>query len=277
MSNAGSVNNHRGREDGVLVYPVYSRRSKGLSVGVNLFPHRKSCSFDCPYCEVFPFNAEKCLFSLKNLDEDLREILPKIKGDVRDICFSGNGEPTVSPHLLQALDCAGKIRDECVPNADLVVITNGSGLLNEDIFNALVESAVGKMRLNLWLKLDAGTDEWYQKINRSNIPFLALVDKIRDFVKRAPVILQCMICKIDGEVPSAAEVLAWEKSVSELAGFGDGISSGVKVIHLYGKARPAPEDPLAEEVELSYLETRSSSLRNLLKSAGLNTSVEVFP
>src|SRR5437868_7086142 len=33
------------------VYPVISRRSKGLSVGVNLNPD-KVCNFDCVYCCV---------------------------------------------------------------------------------------------------------------------------------------------------------------------------------------------------------------------------------
>ena len=35
------VENHREREKGVLVYPVYSRRAGGLSVGINLFPGKK--------------------------------------------------------------------------------------------------------------------------------------------------------------------------------------------------------------------------------------------
>ncbi len=46
------------REAGRLVYPVVSRRSGGLSLGVNLFPEAKLCSFDCPYCEVFPVRGE---------------------------------------------------------------------------------------------------------------------------------------------------------------------------------------------------------------------------
>src|SRR4051812_1727769 len=33
------------------VYPVVSRRSKGISIGVNLNPD-KVCNFDCIYCSV---------------------------------------------------------------------------------------------------------------------------------------------------------------------------------------------------------------------------------
>src|SRR6478609_9161971 len=33
------------------VYPVVSRRSKGISLGINLNPD-KLCNFDCIYCQV---------------------------------------------------------------------------------------------------------------------------------------------------------------------------------------------------------------------------------
>ena len=39
----------RSWRDNRYVYPVISRRSKGLSIGVNLNPD-KICNFDCVYC-----------------------------------------------------------------------------------------------------------------------------------------------------------------------------------------------------------------------------------
>ena len=38
-------------ENNRFVYPVVSRRSQGVSVGVNLNPD-KVCNFDCIYCQV---------------------------------------------------------------------------------------------------------------------------------------------------------------------------------------------------------------------------------
>src|SRR5436853_4365393 len=38
-------------EENRFVYPVVSRRSEGISVGVNLNPD-KICNFDCIYCQV---------------------------------------------------------------------------------------------------------------------------------------------------------------------------------------------------------------------------------
>src|SRR3954453_3045097 len=37
--------------ENTFVYPVLSRRSRGISVGVNLNPD-KVCNFDCIYCQV---------------------------------------------------------------------------------------------------------------------------------------------------------------------------------------------------------------------------------
>src|SRR5438046_1249483 len=34
-----------------FIYPVVSRRSRGLSLGVNVNPD-KVCNFHCPYCQV---------------------------------------------------------------------------------------------------------------------------------------------------------------------------------------------------------------------------------
>ncbi|MDL2229722.1 hypothetical protein LJC14_05685, partial [Treponema sp. OttesenSCG-928-L16] len=155
LLNIGPVENHRtGREGGGIVYPVYSRRAGGLSLGINLFPDKKYCSFDCPYCEVFPFETD-VEFSPDRMEEDLiaavREAELK-RIPVRDISFSGNGEPNLSPFLEEALGRVSLIRDKFLPGTELVLITNGTGLLDEKIFDLLRKAACGPMGLNIWLK-----------------------------------------------------------------------------------------------------------------------------
>ncbi|GHV71963.1 radical SAM protein [Spirochaetia bacterium] len=271
----GAVENHRFRESGSLVYPVYSRRSRGLSVGLNLFPDRKICSFDCPYCEVFPFRS-KNNFSHETFEIELRQVLDqakKQKDEVRDLCFSGNGEPANSPHFAAALNSAARLRDGIVPAADIVVITNGTGLLNDDVFDLLKNSAAPPVSLKIWLKLDAGTPSWYQAMNRSAVSFEKLIAKIRDFSRCAPFTIQTMVCAAEGKAPSHEEKKAWEDLVLDLAG-GHNITN----IHLYGKARPAPEDPLTEALPVSFLEERAASLRSRLADIpGISVPVEVFP
>jgi histidinol dehydrogenase len=275
------IENHRRREKGVLVYPVYSRRSGGLSVGINLFPDRKCCPFDCPYCEVFPFSTN-AFFSTEQMEEDLRAaIADAVKRNipVMDICFSGNGEPSLSPDFPTALELAGRIRNEMVPSAKLVLITNGAGLLQPGLFSLLADAAAPSQEgepsfaLDIWLKLDAGTPGWYQLINRSGIPHDKLIAKIKEFAASAPVTIQTMLCSVDGLAPPPDEAQAWESLLLELATIAAG---KLRKVQIYGKARPSPEDPKAQALPVAYLEKRADSLRQAL-GVSAQILVEIFP
>ena len=264
-------NDHREREKGVLVYPVYSRRSGGFSIGINLFPDKKLCSFDCPYCEVFPFSTN-AVFSQEQMEDDLvTAIADSLERDIpiRDICFSGNGEPTMSPDFPEALKRVSAVRSDMAPSGNLVLITNGSGLLDGRLFSQLGDAASGSPGLDIWLKLDAGTPEWYKKMSRSDIPFEKLIEKIKEFTACAPVTIQTMICSVDGEGPPPEEILAWEKLIVELAAAAKQLFK----VQIYGKARPSPEDPLCAALPVKCLEERAASLRRVITP----TCVEVYP
>jgi histidinol dehydrogenase len=266
------VENHREREKGILVYPVYSRRSGGLSIGINLFPDKKQCPFDCPYCEVFPFSGDFG-FSLDQMEKDLCIVIDeanKKNVPVKDICFSGNGEPSLSPFFDEALKSAYKIRKAKAQSANIVLITNGAGLLNKQIFNFLQE-AVPLFDLDIWLKLDAGTPQWYEKINRSSVPFTELITKIKEFVSLAPVTIQTMLCAVGGESPSGEEEQEWEHIALELAANGN-----IRKVQIYGKARPAPEDPKTQPLPAEYLERRAVSLQNVFTKNSIHVPVEIY-
>ncbi|GHU25109.1 hypothetical protein FACS1894172_14340 [Spirochaetia bacterium] len=251
----GSIENHRSREAGSLVYPVYSRRSGGLSIGINLFPAEKVCPFNCPYCEVFPFHNDAG-FSIKEMEKELVVIVEDAKSrniPIRDICFSGNGEPTISPDFPDALGAAAWIRNEKAYEASIVVITSGAGLIDSARSDVLVQAATGPDSVHVWLKVDAGTEEWYRVINRSAIPFADVCAGIRDFCARAPAVVQTMLCAVDAQIPSEQESESWVKLVSGL--------DHIEAIQIYGKCRPAPEDPCAEPVPLSFLEARAERIR----------------
>lgn len=272
-----------------MVYPVYSRRSQGLSLGINLFPDRKRCSFDCPYCEVFPFKGDRP-FSLPLMERQLLSELSRIGEQgiaVKDICFSGNGEPSLSPLFFEALAAAARIRDERVPDAALVLITNGTGLRNGRTFRRLCRAATGPLALHIWLKLDAGTEAWYRLMARSPVPFEGLIRTIKDFLACAPVTLQTMLCSIQGKGPPPQEAAAWERLVVDLAGIqGAGKTGepppGIAALQLYGKARPAPTDPLTAALAPAYLEERAASLKAALARSSVplhkkNLPIQVFP
>jgi len=268
------------REAGAVVYPVISRRSGGLSLGINLFPDRKLCSFDCPYCEVFPFSTE-LRFSLPALERGLRASVAdaeRLGLPVKDLCFSGNGEPTLSPAFPEALARAALLRDELCPSASLVVITNASTLSDGPtaalLRGAARPRAAGGLDLDLWVKLDAGTAEWYAAIDRSPVPFDSLLRGIETFLSLSPATIQAMLCAVDGAGPSEEETEAWLDLALRLARTGN-----VRRFHLYGKARPAPEDPRAAALPDAALEERAARLRSALAAAlpASPVPVEVFP
>ncbi|MCL2214828.1 MAG: hypothetical protein FWC06_06410 [Treponema sp.] len=275
--NITPVTNHREREKGLIVYPVYSRRSAGLSIGINLFTDKKTCLFDCPYCEVFPF-ADNAVFSLEQMEAGLKCAIASAQEQnvpVKDICFSGNGEPTLSPHFKDALKLAQSIRAETASDAKLVVITNGTGLLQSDIFSLLKDAAISPL-VDIWLKLDAGTPDWYQRMNRCAVPYDNLINIFKDFTSCAVVTIQTMLCAVKGDVPAETEERAWEALICKLAANSENNAGGIRKVQLYGKARPAPEDPSASRLPDEYLEKRAASLRRRFAEKNITTPVEIF-
>src|SRR3954451_3804942 len=94
-----------------FVYPVLSRRSGGISIGVNLNPD-KICNFDCIYCQVdrrseaeTPFvetdrlvGEVDAMFKLVRSgelyrDEKFSAVPPSLRR-LNDVAFAGDGEPT---------------------------------------------------------------------------------------------------------------------------------------------------------------------------------------
>ena len=282
LTTPGPVENHRKREKGLIVYPVYSRRSGGLSLGINLFPDKKHCSFNCPYCEVFPFSND-AEFSLEQMEAELESFIRTERNvPVRDICFSGNGEPTLSPDFPEALELAARFRADIAQDAALVLISNGAFLLDDRLF-PLLRDGVNSFGLDIWLKLDAGTPGWYEKMNRSKLPFEELTEKAKKFASLAPLTIQTMLCAIDGEGPPLQEEQSWEKLLVELAviaraeGGKCGGNAGVRKVQVYGKVRPAPEDPKASALPVECLEKRAGSLRSALAASYLSGLVSAVP
>ncbi|HEX4414683.1 MAG TPA: radical SAM protein, partial [Lacipirellulaceae bacterium] len=137
-----------------FVYPVLSRRSGGISIGVNLNPD-KICNFDCIYCQVDRRSQSETRFvETAALIEELRTTLdlvlsgriyeiekfatvpPRLRR-LNDIAFSGDGEPTTYKNFDELMQlCAEVNRDaearsqsstsDPRPSTKMVLITNAS-------------------------------------------------------------------------------------------------------------------------------------------------------
>src|SRR6266699_5138875 len=125
----------------LYVYPVLSRRARGISIGINLNPD-KVCNFDCIYCQVDRTTPA----AIRRVDEtrlkkELLAILLEAKGGalyqrpefrtvpdafrvVRDITFAGDGEPPSYPNFKKVVEDVLAIKQAAgFPELKVILLT----------------------------------------------------------------------------------------------------------------------------------------------------------
>ncbi len=270
----------------LYVYPVVSRRSSGLSVGVNLNPNRQ-CTFDCVYCQIDRSSPRKLDFvDLDVLTVELRTVLSEVASGsiwsdprfaktpakmrrINDIAFSGDGEPTCHPEFDQAVAIARDTRDEMnLPGVRLVVITNSTGLSRPAFQRALpiLSAADGQ----IWAKLDAGTEGYFQRVNRPGpeITLDRIVADITAVALEMPVVLQTLLMSLNDRPPGPAEIEAYIGRVREILSGG----GQIELIQLHTIARSP------QEAYVRYLpEAQLRVLADRIGRALPEVRIEVYP
>jgi wyosine [tRNA(Phe)-imidazoG37] synthetase (radical SAM superfamily) len=267
----------------VLVYPVISRRSRGLSLGVNLNPD-KICNFDCIYCEVdrrTPGRADRVdleqlrleLGALIRLAKDgglvddprFRQV-PELTRDIRDIAFSGDGEPTMVHNFADCVSVVAELRREHqLASSKIVLITDAAGLDKADVRRGLeIMDANGG---EIWGKLDAGTQGYYRLVNRSTIRFERILNNLLLTSRLRPIVIQSLFLRVHGERITDVELAAYCDRLEALLAQG----GRIKEVHAYTVARPTPER-YAERLSADELQAIAEVIR---RRTGL--AVEVFP
>lgn len=249
-----------------LVYPVISRRSQGLSIGINLNPDT-ACNFDCIYCCVDREHSTKPrpkhfeASDLVTVQQELSHLLQAVKDQsiwqsepfrsvprhyqrLNDIAFSGDGEPTTCPWFAQAVEMVGDMRKQLAPpETKIILITNATRLHKPDVINALDQ--LNQDQDEIWPKLDAGDAETYQQIDRSRVPFDLILRNIQTLAQRRPIRLQTLLMNIKGQPMSISMSLpqfdAYLNRVVEIVNAGGRIQG----IQLYTIARQTAVDHVA--------------------------------
>ena len=262
----------RSYEQNRFVYPVLSRRSKGLSIGVNLNPD-KICNFDCVYCQVDRRSeAETRFVELDQLIVELDALLESVsRGDIwndpgflkvplslrrlNDIAFSGDGEPTTYRNFDQIIERVVEIkRQNRLNDVKLVLITNASMFHREVVQRGL--ELLDNNQGEIWAKLDAGTESYYELIERTSIPFDLILGNITAAAKTRPIVIQSMFLRFDGQPPSTTEIDAYVGRLEDvLAARGR-----VKLVQIYTVARRPAESCVGqlsdEEVDAIAMRVR---------------------
>ncbi len=269
-------------KDNCYVYPVLSRRSRGVSIGINLHPG-KECNFNCVYCQV----NRNIASSLRTVDLEILErelelileaersgllykdkpfnVLPSGKRGVRDIAFSGDGEPTTFPHFEQAVQIAAlaRLRFE-LDAAKLILLTNAAYLEKPFVRAALAE--LDRNNGEIWAKLDAGTEEHFRFVNRTSESFGRILYNILEAARVRPLVIQSLWFRNSGATPSTKEIEAYCGRLKDILASG----GKLKRIQLYTVARN-PAESIVSPLSRHELDLIADTVQ-----ARVPASIEIF-
>lgn len=294
-------------QDFLYCYPVISRRSKGLSIGVNLNPD-KACNFDCIYCQVDRKSppivrkveldvlraelaslldaatsisvpegrqglAQGASPGLTMSDASAPEgrnpstheqsprlfleppfsALPPGQRVVRDIAFSGDGEPTTFPQFEEAVRTVADLkRERHLDDTKIVLITDACYLTKPNVAAGL--RIMDENNGEIWAKLDAGTQEYYEIVNRPNYPLSHVLTNILETARVRPIVIQSLWMRVHGQPPPEEEIRAFAERLKEMVAAG----AKLKLVQVYTIARQTTEEyatPLLR-VELDAIASR---------------------
>jgi wyosine [tRNA(Phe)-imidazoG37] synthetase (radical SAM superfamily) len=262
------------------VYPVVSRRARGVSVGINLNPNN-ACNWACVYCQVPNLvRGSAPEIDLALLESELRAMLSDIlDGDfmksrvpegarrLNDIALSGNGEPTSARVFPRVITLIARVMADfgLLGEIKLVLITNGSLADRPYVRDGLKQMA--KLNGEVWFKLDSATAAGMRTINQTRISPEKHYARLAITAGLCPTWLQTCVFAMDGAAPSEEEQQAYLALVRRIK--SDGIP--VKGVLLYGLARPSmqPQAPRLSALPSAWLDAYADRIR----AAGLEVKV----
>ena len=230
-----------------FVYAVISSRAGGLSLGVNMNPD-KYCNLKCTYCEVdrqSPSRENKldvdvmamelrktlaCIQSGHLVERPWFHSLPSELLRMRQVALSGDGEPTLAPNFVEAVEAVVRVR-ALGGFFKIVLITNGTGLDQPPILQGLEHLTKSD---EIWIKLDGGTQGFIDLVNCPNVPLEKILANILLVGRLRPVVIQSLFPAIHGEEPPIEEIKEYALRLKELKAGGAQIS----LVQIYSAARP---------------------------------------
>lgn len=234
---------------GQYSYLVISPRARGLVIGVNMNPDKR-CNFDCVYCEVnrvgaSPQHRFEVGAMIEELDHTMAMMhsgeigefpfyrqLPRELLKLRHVTLSGDGEPTLNPNFLEAVQSIVQLRAQGrYPFFKLVLLTNATCLNDPEVLRGV---QLFRSEDEIWAKLDAGSQASLDQVNRGAISIEAIQANILLVARRRPVIIQSLFAAIDGKPPSSTEIDCYIQRLVELTSAG----AQIPLVQIYSDTRP---------------------------------------
>jgi wyosine [tRNA(Phe)-imidazoG37] synthetase (radical SAM superfamily) len=197
-------------------------------------------------------------------DSPFNLLAPSERG-VRDIAFSGDGEPTAFPRFGEAARIAARARNRFgLHTSKLILLTDAAYLSKPAVKAAL--SVLDANNGEIWAKLDAGTEAFFRIVNRPNVTLERILENILAAARLRPVTVQSLFFRINGVLPPAAEIEAYCERLNEMTSAGAKFS----LVQLYTIARQ-PAEPFVSPLSDIELDSIAASVR-----ARVSIPVEVF-
>lgn len=234
-----------------FVQAVVSPRARGLSVRLNLNPDGR-CNLQCAYCEVDrarlagqPAQPDIGVM-MAELAEALEAIeagqggsLPGCEGAPSDylrlghVALSGDGEPTLCPAFEEVVESVMHLRAQGRHGFfKVALITNSTGLEEPCVRRGL---RLMTSQDEVWAKLDAGTAEWFRKVNGDGVRYDEVLGTIVAVGRRRPLVLQGLFPRLDGRPIPLLEQEAYGARVAELRRAG----ARIDFVQVYSTTRPS--------------------------------------
>jgi wyosine [tRNA(Phe)-imidazoG37] synthetase (radical SAM superfamily) len=185
---------------------------------------------------------------------------------VNDIALSGDGEPTLLEDFDKAIAVAVAVRREMnLCDVKIIVITNASALHHGPFQRALPMLATPD---EIWAKLDAGSEDLFQKINRPYpvIPLRRILDNILAVARIRPVVIQSLFLRLEGVAPSPAQIDAYCHRLAEIVRGG----GHIKLVQVYTLARQ-PADKTAALMSPAELQAIAGRIRTAIPGVPVET------
>jgi wyosine [tRNA(Phe)-imidazoG37] synthetase (radical SAM superfamily) len=234
----------------------------------------KSCNFDCAYCEVnrdlpsrdssvdleILVSELESLLSLAHL-RSLRQFpyfqnVPEELLALKSVTLSGEGEPTQSPQFQEIVREVIHVRSRGkFPFFKLVLLTNSSGF---DLPNVQEGLQLLTARDEIWAKLEAGTQEYMNAVNRTTVSLEKILANILRVARARPIIIQSMFPLLNGQEPPASEIESYVEKLQQLKNDGAQIS----LVQIYSAHRP-PHRPECGHLPLKSLSRIAQHVRQV--------------
>lgn len=245
-----TVTDHSRKSAGLAyVYPVVSRRSGGVSVGINLNPNN-ACNWACIYCQVENLQRGGAPeIDLLQLQQELSGFLhDALQGDfydrfqvpadyrtIRDIAISGNGEATSAGEFDRIIDAIGHTAEQMglIGTIKLVLISNGSLIHRPQVQKGL--EILARWHGELWFKLDRATDAGIRRINQAPFSAARARHHLEIAARLCPTWVQTCVFRYNREPMTEDERQAYLVLLADLLRR----EVPLQGVLLYGLARPS--------------------------------------